>query len=31
VEVPTDLLQGFLSRYSQDVVAAYNSSIILKK
>ena len=31
VEVPTDLLQGFLSRYSEDVVAAYNSSIILKK
>ncbi len=31
VEVPTDLLQGFLGRYSQDVVAAYNSSRILEK
>jgi hypothetical protein len=26
VEVSTDLLQGFLNRYSQDLVAAYNSS-----
>jgi hypothetical protein len=31
VEVHTDLLRGFLSRYSQDVVAAHNFSRILKK
>ena len=30
IDVPTDLLQGFLSRYSPEVLEAYNSSTIIK-
>jgi capsular polysaccharide biosynthesis protein len=30
IEIPTDLLQGFLSHYSQEVLEAYNSRTIMK-